>query len=90
MPIYLWPVDTLDWKSRNANAVINEVKKIGDLDGKVILMHGIYASTAEATAHLVPYLQEQGYELVTVSELVEAKHVETPQNSKIYGYHYFQ
>lgn len=90
LPIYLWSVDTLDWKSRNANAVIDEVKKIGDLDGKVILMHGIYASTAEATAHLVPYLQEQGYELVTVSELVEAKHGETPQNSKIYGYHYFQ
>ena len=53
-------------------------------------MHGIYGSTAEATARLVPYLQEQGYELVTVSELVAAKHGETPENSKIYGYHYFQ
>lgn len=90
LPIYLWSVDTLDWKSRNANAVIDEVKKAGDLDGKVILMHGIYASTAEATAYLVPYLQEQGYELVTVSELVEAKYGETPANSKIYGYAYFQ
>ena len=90
LPIYLWSVDTLDWKSRNAQAVINEVKKIGDLDGKVILMHGIYSSTAEATAYLVPYLQEQGYELVTVSELVWAKYGEYPQNSKIYGYHYFQ
>ena len=90
MPIYLWSVDTLDWKSRNAQSVISEVKKIGDLDGKVILMHGIYGSTAEATAYLVPYLQEQGYELVTVSELVAAKHGETPENSKIYGYYYFR
>ncbi|WP_458408142.1 polysaccharide deacetylase family protein [Anaerotignum sp.] len=90
LPIYLWSVDTLDWKSRNADAVMAEVKKIGDLDGKVILMHGIYSSTAEATAKLVPYLQEQGYELVTVSELVEAKHGEKPTNSKIYGYSYFQ
>lgn len=90
LPIYLWSVDTLDWKSRNADAVMAEVQKVGDLDGKVILLHGIYASTAEATARLVPYLQEQGYELVTVSELVEAKHGETPENSKIYGYHYFQ
>ncbi|MBO5150467.1 MAG: polysaccharide deacetylase family protein [Anaerotignum sp.] len=90
LPIYLWSVDTLDWKSRNADAILEEVKKIGDLDGKVILMHGIYGSTAEATARLVPYLQEQGYELVTVSELVAAKHGETPENSKIYGYHYFQ
>ena len=90
LPIYLWSVDTLDWKSRNADAIMAEVKKINDLDGKVILLHGIYSSTAEATARLVPYLQEQGYELVTVSELVEAKHGETPENSKIYGYHYFQ
>ncbi len=90
LPIYTWSVDTVDWKSRDAEAIMEEVKKVGDLDGKVILMHGIYGSTAEATAALVPYLQEQGYELVTVSELVEAKHGETPQNSKIYGYHYFQ
>lgn len=90
LPIYLWSVDTLDWKSRNADAILEEVKKIGDLDGKVILLHGIYSSTAEATAKLVPYLQEAGYELVTVSELVEAKHGNTPENSKIYGYYYFQ
>ena len=90
LPIYLWSVDTLDWKNRNANSIVNEVKKFSNLDGKVILLHGIYSSTAEATAILVPYLQEQGYELVTVSELVAAKHGETPENSKIYGYHYFQ
>lgn len=90
MAIYLWSVDTLDWKSRDAKAVVDVVKSSGNLDGKVILMHGIYGSTAEATAELVPYLQEQGYELVTVSELVEAKHGEMPQNSKIYGYSYFK
>lgn len=90
MPIYLWSIDTLDWKSRNAQSIMQEIKKVGDLDGKVILLHGIYASTAEATEMLVPYLQEQGYELVTVSELLYAKHGETPQNSKIYGYSYFQ
>ncbi len=90
LPIYLWSVDTLDWKNRNADAIMEIVKAEGDLDGKVILMHGIYASSAEATARMVPYLLEQGYELVTVSELVQAKHGETPQASKIYGYSYFQ
>ena len=90
LPHILWSVDTLDWKSRDAKAVVDVVKSSGNLDGKVILMHGIYGSTAEATAELVPYLQEQGYELVTVSELVEAKHGEMPQNSKIYGYSYFK
>ena len=90
LPIYLWSVDTLDWKSRDAKAVMEEVKKAGDLDGKVILLHGIYASSAEATELLVPYLQEAGYELVTVSELIHAKHGKTPVNSKIYGYSYFR
>ena len=51
----------------------------------LILPHGIYGSTADATAYLVPYLQEQGYELVTVSELVEAKHGEVPENSTCVG-----
>jgi peptidoglycan/xylan/chitin deacetylase (PgdA/CDA1 family) len=90
MPIYLWSVDTVDWKTRNADAIVHEVTKLGDLDGKVILMHGIYSTTAEATARLVPFLQEEGYELVTVSELIEAKHGETPENGKIYNYYYFQ
>lgn len=90
LPIYLWSIDTLDWKSRNADAVMANIKAEGDLDGKVILMHGIYDSSAEAAAQLVPYLQEQGYELVTVSELISAKQGEAPQPGKIYGYSYFQ
>ena len=44
----------------------------------------------EAYRDYVVGLQKQGYELVTVSELVEAKHGETPQKGKIYGYSYFK
>ena len=33
---------------------------------------------------------EEGYQLVTVSQLIEAKYGETPQPSKLYGYDYFQ
>lgn len=90
MALCLWSVDTLDWKSKDAKAVVKAVKSAGDLDGKVILLHGIYGSTAEATAELVPYLQGQGYELVTVSQLLAEKYGETPQAGKIYGYSYFQ
>lgn len=90
LPIVLWSVDTLDWKSRNAASVMAAVKKAGNLDGKVILMHGIYESSAEATAQLVPYLLEEGYQLVTVSQLIETKYGETPQPCKLYGYDYFR
>ena len=79
LPIVTWSVDTLDWKTRNVDSIMKEVKGAGNLDGKVILMHGIYDTTAQATAKLVPMLQEQGYQLVTVSELIQYKHNETPK-----------
>lgn len=40
--------------------------------GDIILMHEIYSSTADAVERAVPWLLEQGYEFVSVSELIEA------------------
>lgn len=71
-PMVLWSVDTLDWKSRNAKKVVSRVKKYVK-DGDIILMHNIYSSTAEAVEKVVPYLQEQGYDVLTVSELMARK-----------------
>lgn len=84
-----WTVDTEDWKSRDAQAVIGYVQNYGDLDGEIILMHSIYESTAQATAVLVPWLQEQGYQLVTVTELLAYYYGELPQPDHFYGYTYF-
>lgn len=88
-PIVLWSVDTLDWKSRKAKSVMKVVKGVKNLDGRVILMHSIYDSSAEAVEKMVPWLLKKGYQLVTVSELLEYKYNETPQNGKFYGYGYF-
>lgn len=77
MPIYYWSIDTEDWKSRNADAVCDTV--IGHVsDGDIILMHNVYSSTAEAVERIVPYLVEEGYQLVTVGQLVQAKTGEPP------------
>lgn len=84
-----WTVDTEDWRSRDAQTVIDYVKNYGDLDGEIILMHSIYESTVEATAVLVPWLQEQGYQLVTVTELLAYYYGELPQPDHFYGYTYF-
>lgn len=84
-----WTVDTLDWKSRNAQAVIDFIQNYGDLDGEIVLMHSIYSSTAEAVEVLVPWLQEQGYQLVTVTELMAFYYGELPQPNQFYGYTYF-
>lgn len=72
MPMILWSLDTLDWKSRDAKKVFKVVKKEVK-DGDIILMHDIHASTAEAVKTVVPWLQEQGYDVLTVSELMERK-----------------
>ena len=85
-----WSVDTLDWKSKDVAKIMETIKQEGNLDGKVILMHSIYATSAEAVEELVPYLLEQGYQLVTVSELIAYKHHESVQNGKVYGYRYFR
>lgn len=84
-----WTVDTLDWKSRDAQTVIDYIQNYGNLDGEIVLMHSIYDSTVEAVRTLVPWLQEQGYQLVTVTELMAFYYGELPQADHFYGYTYF-
>ena len=68
VPAIMWRIDTMDWKTQNAQATINEVlNKVKD--GDIILMHDLYNKTADAVAVLVPELINRGYQLVTVSEL---------------------
>lgn len=68
MAAVMWDIDTLDWKTRNAqntiNVVLNQVK-----DGDIVLMHDIYSTSADAAEVIIPELVKRGYQLVTVSEL---------------------
>lgn len=66
--IVTWTIDTEDWRSKNAETVVKKVLNEVE-DGSIILMHDMYASTAEAAVILIPELQEKGYQLVTISEL---------------------
>lgn len=80
-PIIKWNVDTEDWRSRNAQAVKEEILK-GAGDGNIILMHEIYESTYEGLALALRELTAQGYQMVTVSELMDYRGV-SPEN-KVY------
>lgn len=67
-----WSVDTLDWKSKNADAVYNEImESVGD--GHIILCHDLHKTTVDAMERVVPDLIEKGYQLVTVSELLTVR-----------------
>lgn len=69
-PFMYWSVDTRDWESRDADSIIENVKYYTE-DGSIILMHDIYDSTAEASEVIIPWLKNQGYQLVTVSEMMQ-------------------
>ncbi|MBR3817484.1 MAG: polysaccharide deacetylase family protein [Clostridia bacterium] len=68
-PAIMWSVDTRDWEHRTASRTVSNIKS-SVFDGAIILMHDLYAPTASATATIVPWLINNGYQLVTVSELM--------------------
>lgn len=74
-PMIYWNVDTEDWKSRDAKKILASVKRENVRDGDIILLHDLYPATADAIEKIVPYLQKEGYELVTVSELMAGEQV---------------
>lgn len=64
-----WSVDTMDWKTKNADAVYNEV--IGNAQGgSIILCHDSHETTVDAMEKVIPKLLDMGYQLVTVSTLM--------------------
>lgn len=72
MPMILWNIDTLDWKTRNAEATVNMVME-NVKDGDIVLMHDIHTESVDAAMELIPKLIEAGYQLVTVPEMAAAK-----------------
>lgn len=83
MPMILWSIDTLDWKTRNVKKTINTVMKEVE-DGDIILLHDIHDETIDASIKLIPKLIKEGYQLVTVSEMAEAKGIRMEDGEK-YG-----
>jgi peptidoglycan/xylan/chitin deacetylase (PgdA/CDA1 family) len=85
MPLIQWNIDTEDWKykdnahpERTAEEREEKLKSIADRviaeakSGDIILLHDIYNFTADLTDLIVKGLVEQGFKLVTVSEMFDA------------------
>lgn len=71
-PLILWSIDTLDWKTLNTNATVNTILKQAK-DGDIVLMHDIHKPSVAAVEKVLPQLKAKGFEVCTVSELLEAK-----------------
>lgn len=66
-----WSVDSLDWKDYGVSSIINTVcnhKELGP--GAIILCHNGAKYTAEALDKLLTNIEEKGYKIVPVSELI--------------------
>jgi len=64
----LWTVDTHDWKSRDPQAILKIVQEEVQ-DKSVILMHDIHSTTVEAVELVLKFLDDEGYEMVTIRNL---------------------
>ncbi len=78
MTAVLWNVDSLDWSYRTkyeATEAVNIIyqKVIDETDeNDVVLFHDIYQTSADASCRLMEYYINEGYQLVTISELMDA------------------
>jgi len=65
-----WTVDPEDWRNRDAQLIYQHIMN-RTIDGSIILLHDIRRYTVEAMEIVIPALIEQGFVLVTASELID-------------------
>ena len=85
MPLIMWSIDTLDWKTRDTQNTIDVVMNEKQ-DGAIVLMHDIHDPSVEAAVQLIPKLLEEGYQLVTISELAQAKGIPLENGIKYFNF----
>lgn len=74
-----WTDGPADWVNRDTTQVVDRTLAVAR-PGAIILLHDTYQWTVDAAPAIITGLQRQGYQLVTVSELLG-----TPQPGTLYG-----
>ena len=75
VPMIKWSVDPRDWESRDTEKIIKAVSENIE-PGSIVLLHDIYPTSVEAALRLMDALSADGYQFVTVAELLEQYGVE--------------
>lgn len=65
----LWDVDPLDWTTKNQPQIVQHVLREVK-DGDIVLLHDYYESSVGAALQIVDELQKQGYEFVTIDQMI--------------------
>lgn len=77
-----WNIDTEDWRRPGASVIAERIKSVQP--GGVVLMHdggGDRSQTVQGLREAIVYLKNQGYEFVTISELIEEYPYQEGQHS---------
>lgn len=66
-----WDCDSLDWKDYGADAIVSRILDNEHLgNGSIVLMHNGAKYTKDALPKVIEGLQEKGFEIVPISELI--------------------
>lgn len=83
-PVVLWSVDPRDWESRDTEKIIQAVTE-SVKPGDIILLHDIYPTSVAAALRLTDALSADGYEFVTVAELLRRNGIDAQAGASYRG-----
>ena len=69
LKVIQWDVDSVDWKKPTAAQIQKKVLK-GVKSGSILLFHNDLENTTEALPEILKELKSQGYEFVTVKDMI--------------------
>jgi len=72
MMAVMWDVDPLDWETNDSAKVTVRIVSCAEND-YIILLHDIFESSVESALNVVDLLKKDGYEFVTVDEILGVK-----------------
>ncbi len=77
-----WSIDPEDWKYRDVDHIVKHCLEKAE-SGDIILMHDIYKTSTKAAVKIVDELKKQGYEFLTISEMIKLKEYEINYENSI-------
>ena len=90
----LWDLDATDWSLRDGQEIYDKVIDWADRGiietGDVVCVHDIYDETADAMEMLIPELINRGYQIVTVSDMLEYLNIDSSTVKYFYSPTYYE
>jgi len=68
--VIMWSIDTIDWNTKDYNKILERLEKKHH-NGAIVLMHPTKV-TVQALPRMIENLKEHGYEITTVSDVLES------------------